>query len=93
SENMRVLKWIFERVQDRASGREHALGTSPAYEDLDWHGLESYPAQDFTRINRLDQVAWRGELLTHREFLSKFGERLPAKLMAYHEGLQGRLNQ
>jgi phosphoenolpyruvate carboxykinase (GTP) len=87
SENMRVLKWIFERVKGRAEGRKHALGVSPAYEDLDWEGLESYPAQDFTQLNRLDSVAWRTEIASHRDFLGKFGERLPKGLMAYHENL------
>jgi phosphoenolpyruvate carboxykinase (GTP) len=91
SDNMRVLKWIFDRVKGRVGGRTHALGTSPAYEDLDWSGLESYAATDFSKLNKIDNVAWRAEIDSHREFLGKFGERLPKGLMAYHESLGRKL--
>lgn len=93
SENMRVLKWIFERVQGRASGRKTALGLAPAFEDLDWSGLEKYPVTDFAELNRLDAVAWRQELTAHREFLARFQERLPRELMDYNEQLSVRMNE
>lgn len=92
SENMRVLKWIFERVHGRASGRKTALGLAPAFEDLDWSGLEKYPVTDFAELNRLDAVAWRQELGAHREFLARFQERLPRELMDYNEQLSVRMN-
>ena len=90
ADNMRVLKWIFERVQGRAQGRPHPLGTSPAYEDLDWAGLESFPAQSYLRLTRLEREPWQDELGQHREYLAKFGERLPVALMAYHEKISNR---
>lgn len=91
SDNMRVLKWIFERVHGRATGRQTALGLAPAFDDLDWTGLEKYPVTDFAELNRLDSVAWRQELESHREFLARFQERLPAELMAYNETLTVRM--
>lgn len=93
SDNMRVLKWIFERVHGRASGRPTALGLAPAFEDLDWSGLEKYPVTDFAELNRLDTVAWRQELEGHREFLARFQDRLPRDLMAYNERLSVRMSQ
>jgi phosphoenolpyruvate carboxykinase (GTP) len=91
SENMRVLKWIFERVQGRAGGKEHVLGLSPDFADLDWDGLENYSLSAFQELNRIDPGAWRTELETHREFLTRFGDRLPTKLMGYHEDLGRKL--
>ena len=44
-ENMRVLKWMLERVEGRATGVEHAFGISPRYEDLSWDGLPFTRAQ------------------------------------------------
>ncbi len=91
SDNMRVLKWIFERVHGRATGRKTALGLAPAFEDLDWSGLEKYPVTDFAELNRLDTVAWRQELESHREFLSRFQSRLPRELMDYNEVLMVKM--
>jgi len=91
SDNMRVLKWIFERVKGRASGKQTALGTSPAFEDLDWTGLESYAGADFAELNRVDAVAWRQELADHREFLARFQSRLPTALMDFNEKVSVRL--
>jgi phosphoenolpyruvate carboxykinase (GTP) len=90
SENMRVLKWIFARLEGEGQGQKHALGTSPGYSDLDWSGLD-FSAAAFKKLTEIDHEAWCGELDQHREFLGRFGERLPVGLIGYHEKLRGRL--
>jgi len=35
-ENMRVLKWMLERVEGQAGGVEHDFGIGPRYADLSW---------------------------------------------------------
>ena len=39
-ENMRVLKWILDRIEGKAGGVEHMFGTTPSYEDLNWTGID-----------------------------------------------------
>ena len=46
-ENMRVLKWIVERVRGKSLGVECPLGWVPRYEHLDWRGMEDFSKHDF----------------------------------------------
>lgn len=85
-ENMRVLKWIFERVAGRASGVSHALGTSPRYEDLDWSGLD-FSRDTFAALTKLESEPWTEEAKSHRESLAKFGSRLPQALTEFNQEL------
>ncbi len=90
-DNMRVLKWIFERVMGTATGVKHALGVSPSYKDLDWSGLESLSEAAFESITTIDSAAWVQEAASHRDSLVKFGERMPEKLLAYNDRLAARV--
>jgi phosphoenolpyruvate carboxykinase (GTP) len=79
-ENMRVLKWIIERIEGVAGeGQTHALGTSPAYEDIDWTGLD-FETSQFEQVMHLDAAAWVAELALHDELFTKLGDRLPLAL-------------
>ena len=46
-ENMRVLKWIIERIQGRTGAIESPLGWMPRYQDLNWKGLEDFSEAEF----------------------------------------------
>ncbi len=92
-DNMRVLKWIFERVHDRASGKKNVLGTTPQYEDLDWSGLENFSRSAFETLTRIDGPAWVEESKSHRESLAKFGDRIPLAMIAQNENLMMRSHE
>lgn len=77
-QNMRVLKWIFERVDGVAKGEKTALGTLPRYEDLDWSGFD-FSREKFSKAIHLDQAAWKKEFASHEDFFSQLGDQLPSQ--------------
>jgi phosphoenolpyruvate carboxykinase (GTP) len=89
-ENMRVLKWIVDRVEGRAGGAEHLFGVSPRYEDLQWTGLE-FPRAQYDRITAVNLDDWRKEIALHSELFAKLEPRLPRELQATRSTLERRL--
>ena len=91
SENMRVLEWMTQRIDGGGAGVEHALGTSPRYEDLHWNGL-GFSRDDYARITSVDAEAWRKELASHDDLLDKLRDRLPSQMNATRAALSARLD-
>lgn len=89
-ENMRVLKWMLERVEGRAQGSEHVFGVSPRYEDLQWNGLDFSPAQ-YDSVIGIDKAAWQQELKLHAELFQQLAFHLPADLTATKARIEERL--
>jgi len=88
-ENIRVLKWIFERT----SGVEHAvetpIGLLPRTGALDLQGL----ALSSDRVNhlfRMDREQWLQEIGEIGRYFALFGDRLPTELQIELDRLQKR---
>jgi len=79
-ENMRVLKWMLDRIEGRANGIEHVFGISPRYEDLSWDGLP-FTREQFNTVTSIDASAWQQELQSHDELFAQLAARLPQQLM------------
>ncbi|MDH0862965.1 phosphoenolpyruvate carboxykinase (GTP) [Mitsuaria sp. GD03876] len=91
-ENMRVLKWMLERVDGKGQGTEHAFGTSPRYEDLNWQGLAFTPEQ-FKTVTHISNEDWATELKLHDELFVQLAQGLPAELPATKARIEQRLSQ
>jgi len=89
-ENMRILKWIVERVRGRVGAVETALGWIPRFADIDWRGLKMSQS-DFAKLTQVDVAAWREELALHEEWFAKLEGRIPESLKLKHQLLSLRL--
>jgi phosphoenolpyruvate carboxykinase (GTP) len=89
-ENVRVLKWILERVEGRGAVQETPIGYAPAKGALTLDGLNISPGtmDELLRVNSED---WEQELVDIKDFFQKFGDRLPVELNTEHEKLTKRL--
>ncbi len=90
-ENMRVLKWVVERVRGEAFALESPLGWMPRYKDIDWRGLKDFSEEEFSDLMSVDSEIWKQEVLGHEELFSKLYDRLPKEFLFMRELLRSGL--
>ena len=89
-DNMRVLKWMLERIDGKTGGVENLFGTTPEYGDLNWDGLP-FTQEQFDTITSIDKAAWVEELKLHTELFEKLAYHLPQELADNKAALEQRL--
>ena len=90
-ENMRVLKWITDRVRSRAGANETPLGWVPRAEDFDLDGLDGMTPERFERLQRIDTEEWRRDILSQDELFMRIYPYLPKEIIFQRELLVARL--
>jgi phosphoenolpyruvate carboxykinase (GTP) len=90
-ENMRVLKWMIDRIEGRATGKENVFGICPSYEEITWTGLRFTPEQ-FKTVTHIDKAAWVEELKLHEELFKQLAYHLPVEMTATKAALAERLD-
>ncbi|MGE0197174.1 MAG: phosphoenolpyruvate carboxykinase (GTP) [Simkaniaceae bacterium] len=78
-ENMRVLKWIFERCEGSATAKSSPVGNLP----------ETFDAAP--ELFEIDRGQWKEELKGLREYFKLFGDRLPEGIHEELDNLESRL--
>jgi phosphoenolpyruvate carboxykinase (GTP) len=88
--NVRVLKWVIDRVHNRVGAKETPIGLLPHIKDLDLNGL-NIPKEDMEELFRLDNAGWKKEADDIAEFFKKFGNRMPKEMWDELEKLKAGL--
>jgi phosphoenolpyruvate carboxykinase (GTP) len=89
-ENMRVLRWVIDRVHGRGYGVESPLGWMPRHEDIPWQGTE-FPERAFYELMTVSRDAAAAEVRQHEELFDLFLDRLPKEFVFERELLKSRL--
>jgi phosphoenolpyruvate carboxykinase (GTP) len=90
SENMRVLKWIVDRVRGRALSKETPIGWTPFYDDIHWDGL-AFSREQFDELQSVDRAQWKSEVMSHEELFLALHDHLPPEMVYERELLICRL--
>ena len=90
-ENMRVVKWILDRCEDKADAELTPIGYVPKPEDNDVEGLEGVSTDTIRELLRVDTASWLEDIENIREFYKTVGDRVPAELIEELNGLEARL--
>jgi len=88
-DNIRVIKWIVERVTGKVAARDSAIGYLPVDGDLDLTGM-ALGADALAELLRVDRAAWRKEAAGNAHDLARFGT-LPDELAEQQRLLEARV--
>jgi phosphoenolpyruvate carboxykinase (GTP) len=91
-ENVRVLKWILERVEGRGAAQETPIGYVPAKNGLTLDGIK-VSDEALNELLRVNPEDWDAEMEESKQFLGKFGKRLPRQISEEHEKLARRFQR
>ena len=89
-ENLRVLRWILDRVKGNAEAAKSPIGYLPAEGTIDVTGLD-ISKETMRDLTTIDREAWKEEMTGRSEFFAKFGDRVPPELLREHKALDERL--
>ncbi len=89
-ENLRVLKWMLDRIDGRVAGDQTMMGIIPRASELDLKGLEIQPDQ-LNQALVVNLKEWIPETQSAGEFLDKIGSDLPPEIAAKRRQLSAQL--
>lgn len=90
-ENIRVLKWILDRVHNRVKAKQTPLGLIPDAQDLETSGL-NIPKEKMAKLFEINAESWKQELQDTEKFLNQFGNRTPSEIWQEHKKLIEQLD-
>ncbi len=89
-ENIRILKWIVDRANGRASAKETPLGWVPDLRSFPLEGL-NIPRSNLQKLFEVNPGEWQSELEDIKTFLSQFGPHMPYEIWQDYNKMAARL--
>jgi phosphoenolpyruvate carboxykinase (GTP) len=89
-DNMRVLKWMIDRLEGKAQGEQTLIGVAPTYAEITWTGLDFSPEQ-FKAVTSIDTAAWQAEFKLHDAHFAQLSYHLPQALLDTKSAFQAKL--
>jgi phosphoenolpyruvate carboxykinase (GTP) len=90
-ENMRVLKWIIDRVKGRAGAHETIMGLVPHASDLELKGA-AVTVNTVESLTQIDRQGWKKEFELQQELFDKLAATTPKALTLQRELLMSRMD-
>ncbi|OGV63680.1 MAG: phosphoenolpyruvate carboxykinase [Lentisphaerae bacterium RIFOXYC12_FULL_60_16] len=90
-ENIRVLKWICERVEGTGKAVKTPIGNMPTPDAMDLSGMKLTP-EDLKQLLAVDREGWKKEIENIGSYYDTLNPRMPDALRQELKGLQDRLN-
>jgi phosphoenolpyruvate carboxykinase (GTP) len=91
-ENVRVLKWMLDRIEGRAAAQDTAIGFVPTRDSITLDGL-NISSRAVDELLQVDSNDWAEEIEATGKFFDKFGKRLPSEIRTEHNALADRLQR
>jgi phosphoenolpyruvate carboxykinase (GTP) len=91
-ENIRLLKWIIDRVNGKAGAKETPLGLVPDLASFPTAGLE-LPRNNLQRLFEVKPGEWQAEIQEIKDFLERFGTHLPYEIRSDLNRMSARLQK
>ena len=91
-DNLRVLLWMLDRCDGKASAKETEIGYIPNPADIDVSGLD-LSAETMEELLSVDKESWLADIGNIREFYALIGDTVPEELQNQLNALEARLSK
>jgi phosphoenolpyruvate carboxykinase (GTP) len=89
-DNIRVLKWIIDRVNNKTIAKETPIGLVPDVKDINLDGL-NIPAEKLAKLFEVKMSDWKGEVEDIGKFLEQFGSHMPKEIAEEYQKLKSKV--
>jgi phosphoenolpyruvate carboxykinase (GTP) len=89
-DNIRVLKWIIDRVNNCANANETPIGFIPPFEDLELNGT-GVTKSGYDTLFAFSDQEWKEEMKDVEKFLAQFDSRMPKEMWTEYNTLLKKL--